>query len=124
MALAKNIVVNDNDLRLGMWHGFSTKEPTIQLQGENLGIIGLEAIGWEIAKIGYAFGMKIFALKREIKEKDLEKKEILEFLGDNKDLERVIKESDFIVISVPLTRETKGLIGEKELKFNERKVSY
>jgi phosphoglycerate dehydrogenase-like enzyme/ribonuclease HI len=121
LALAKNIVTNDRDLRLGRWHGFSSQEPTIQLQGKSLGIIGLGSIGWEIAKIGYALGMKIFALKREIKEKDLEKKKILEFLGSNKDLEKVIKESDFIIITVPLTQKTKGLIGKKELKLMQGK---
>jgi len=121
LALAKNIVTNDRDLRLGRWHGFSSQEPTIQLQGKSLGIIGLGSIGWEIAKIGYALGMKVFALKREIKEKDLEKKKILEFLGANKDLEKVIKESDFIIITVPLTQKTKGLIGKKELKLMQGK---
>jgi phosphoglycerate dehydrogenase-like enzyme/ribonuclease HI len=121
LALAKNIVTNDRDLRLGRWHGFSTKEPTIQLQGKSLGIIGLGSIGWEIAKIGHNLGMKVFTLKRKIEEKDLEKKNVLEFLGERKDLEKVIKESDFIVIAVPLAQETKGLIGEKELKLMKEK---
>jgi phosphoglycerate dehydrogenase-like enzyme/ribonuclease HI len=121
LALAKNIVINDRDLRLGRWHGFSTKEPTVQLQGKNLGIVGLGSIGWKIAKIGHALGMKVFALKRKIEEKDLEKKDILEFLGEKKDLKKVIKESDFIVVAVPLTRETKGLIGKKELKLMKGK---
>ncbi|MBU4509779.1 reverse transcriptase-like protein [bacterium] len=121
LALAKNIVVNDRDLRLGRWHGFSTKEPTIQLQGKSLGIVGLGSIGWEIAKIGHALGMKVFALKRKIEEKDLKKKDILAFLGEKKDLEKVIKESDFIVVAVPLTKETSGLIGEKELKLMKGK---
>ena len=121
LALAKNIVINDRDLRLGRWHGFSTKEPTVQLQGKSLGIVGLGSIGWEIAKIGHALGMKVFALKRKIEEKDLKKKNILEFLGEKKDLEKMIKESDFIVISVPLTKETSGLIGEKELKLMKGK---
>lgn len=121
LALAKNIVTNDRDLRLGRWHGFSTKEPTVQLQGKSLGIIGLGSIGWEIAKVGHTLGMKVFALKRKIEEKDLEKKNILEFLGEKKDLEKVIKESNFIVVAVPLTRETKGLIGGKELKLMKEK---
>jgi D-3-phosphoglycerate dehydrogenase len=47
LALAKNIVTNDRDLRLGRWHGFSTKESTLQLQGKSLGIIGLGSIGWD-----------------------------------------------------------------------------
>jgi len=121
LALAKNIVTNDRDLRLGRWHGLSTKEPTVQLQGKSLGVLGLGSIGWEIAKIGHSLGMKVFALKRKIEEKDIEKKNILEFLGEKKDLEKVIKKSDFIVVTVPLTRETKGLIGKKELKLMKGK---
>jgi len=121
LALAKNIVINDRDLRAGRWHGFSTKEPTVQLQGKSLGIVGLGSIGWEIAKIGYTLGMKVFALKRKKEEKDLKKKNILEFLGEKKDLGKVIKESDFIVIAVPLTKETSGLIGGKELKLMKGK---
>jgi len=121
LALAKNIVIDDRDLRVGKWHGFSTKEPTIQLQGKSLGIVGLGSIGWEIAKIGHSLGMKVFALKRKIEERDLKKKNILKFLGEKKDLEKVIKESDFIVVAVPLTRETKGLIGGKELKLMKEK---
>jgi len=121
LALAKNIVTNDRDLRLGKWHGFSTKEPTVQLQGKSLGIIGLGSIGWEVTKVGHTLGMKVFALKRKIEEKDIEKKNILEFMGEKKDLGKVIKESDFIVLAVPLTRETKGLIGKKELKLMKGK---
>jgi len=121
LALAKNIVTNDRDLRLGRWHGFSTKEPTVQLQGKSLGIVGLGSAGWEIAKIGHALGMKVYALKRKIEEKDLKKKNILEFLGEKKDLEKVIKESDFIAVAVPLTKETKRLIGKKELKLMKGK---
>jgi phosphoglycerate dehydrogenase-like enzyme/ribonuclease HI len=121
LALAKNIVTNDRDLRLGRWHGFSTREPIVQLRGKSLGIIGLGSAGWEIAKIGHALGMKAFALKRKIEEKDLKKKDILEFLGEKKDLEKMISESDFIVVAVPLTKETKGLIGKKELKLMKGK---
>jgi len=121
LALAKNIVINDKDLRLGKWHGFSTKETTIQLQGKSLGIVGLGSIGWEIAKIGHTLGMKVFALKRKIEERGLKKKNILEFLGEKKDLEKVIKKSDFIVVAVPLTKETRGLIGKKELKLMKGK---
>ena len=121
LALAKNIVINDRDLRLGKWHGFPAKEPTVQLQGKSLGIVGLGSIGWEIAKIGHTLGMKVFALKRKIEERDLKKKNILEFLGEKKDLAEVIKESDFIVAAVPLTKETRGLIGKEELKLMKGK---
>jgi len=121
LALAKNVINYDRDLRLGKWHGFSTKEPTIQLQGKSLGIIGLGSIGWEIAKKAKSFGMKIYALKRRIEEKDLEKRKILEFLGEEEDLHKVIKKADFIILALPLTSRTKGLIGEKELELMKGK---
>jgi len=121
LALAKNIVINDRDLRLGRWHGFPAKQPTVQLQGKSIGIIGLGSIGWEIAKIGHTLGMRVYALKRKIEDKDLKKKNILEFLGEKQDLEKVINESDFIVVAVPLTKETRGLIGKKELKLMKGK---
>ena len=121
LALAKNIVNNDNDLRKGIWHGFSTREPSIQLHGKNLGIIGLGSIGWEIAKRGHALGMKIFAIKREINVKDSEKKKILAFLGVKDDLKKILKNSDFIVLSVPLTKETNGMISKEELNLMKGK---
>jgi len=121
LALAKNIVSNDNDLRNGIWHGFSTREPSIQLHGKNLGVIGLGSIGWEIAKRGHALGMKIFAIKREINVKDSEKKKILAFLGIKDDLKKILKNSDFIVLSVPLTKETNGMISKEELNLMKGK---
>ena len=120
-ALAKNTVRNDHDLRNGIWHGFSTREPNIQLHGKNLGIIGLGSIGWEIAKRGHALGMKIFAIKREINTKDSEKKKILAFLGVKDDLNKLLKNSDFIVLSVPLTKETNGMISKEELNLMKGK---
>jgi len=120
-ALSKMIIRNDNDLRKGVWHGFPMREPTIQLYGKKLGIVGLGSIGWEVAKIGYALGMKVFAIKRNIGMENHGKKNILEFLGTQKDLKTVIKISDFIVLSVPLTDNTKGLISEKELNLMQAK---
>ena len=122
LALAKNLVNNDLDLRTGKWHGFISKEPTIELYGRNLGIIGLGSIGQEIAKKAKSFGMNIYATKRSFKkEEQLEKKYGLTFLGNNEQLEYVIKNSDFIIIAVPLTSKTENMIDEKMLKIMKDK---
>ncbi len=121
LALGKKIVNYDQDLRKGIWHGFITHEPIIQLQGKTIGIIGLGSIGWEIALRAKSFGMQVYALKNRIKKEDIEKKKIIEFLGESKDLPQVIKNSDFIIITLPLTSQTRGLISYKELKLMKGK---
>ncbi len=117
LALAKNLVNNDKDLRQGKWHGFITKEPTIQLHGKNLGIIGFGSIGLEIAKRALSFGMNIYAIKRSFqREEKIDKKYGLTFLGNYEQLEYVIEKSDFIIIAVPLTDSTENMIDENILK--------
>ena len=85
-----------------------------ELRGKKVGIIGLGHIGIEIAKRLQAFEMKILALKRR-KSEDLKNNMKLEFLGGPEDLDYVLSESDFIIVIVPLTPATRGLIGEREL---------
>jgi phosphoglycerate dehydrogenase-like enzyme len=79
-----------------------------ELFGKTFGIVGLGEIGTQVAQIANAFGCKVIAFSRT-------KKEIngVEF----SDLKSLLKKSDIISIHVPLTKETKYLIGEKELKL-------
>jgi phosphoglycerate dehydrogenase-like enzyme len=88
----------------------------VELRGKKAGIIGLGHIGVEVARRLQAFEMKIFALKRQPTE-DLKTKLSLESLGDLGDLDHLLSESDFIVITAPLTPETRGIIGERELRL-------
>ncbi|MHA2269370.1 MAG: NAD(P)-dependent oxidoreductase [Promethearchaeota archaeon] len=85
-----------------------------ELRGKKVGIIGLGNIGIEIAKRLQAFEMKILALKR-MKSFDLQNEMNLEFLGGPEDLDYVLTESDFIVVIVPLTPATRGMIGAREI---------
>ena len=85
-----------------------------ELRGKKVAIIGLGHIGIEIAKRLQAFEMKVLALKRR-KSLDLQNKMNLEFLGGPEDLDYVLSESDFIVVIVPLTPATRGMIGEREI---------
>jgi len=122
LSLAKNLVNNDQDLRKGKWHGFITKETTIQLHGKNLGIIGLGSIGLEIAKKALSLGMNIYAIKRSLKKEDkLDKKYGLKFLGVHEQLEYVVGKSDFVIIAVPLTTKTNNMINDDILRLMKGK---
>ncbi|MHA1154676.1 MAG: NAD(P)-dependent oxidoreductase [Candidatus Heimdallarchaeota archaeon] len=93
-----------------------SRERGTELRGKNLGIIGLGSIGIEIAKRMQAFEMKILAIKRQ-PEEQLKKELNLKFLGGPEELDYVMKESDFIVLTIPLTPTTRGIIGEHELRL-------
>ncbi|MEM1581662.1 MAG: D-glycerate dehydrogenase [Candidatus Bathyarchaeia archaeon] len=84
----------------------------VDLRGKTLGIIGLGRIGYEVAIRAKAFGMKIIYYDVERK---IEAENFLE--AQYVDLETLMKKSDFVSVHVPLTSQTKGLIGEKELRL-------
>lgn len=97
-------------VKSGKWNSVSHGELTNKV----LGIIGYGDIGREIAKRGKGLGMRVLALKKSISSR---KDEYLDFLGSIKDLAFILRESDYVVISLPLTHETYHMIGEKELKM-------
>jgi phosphoglycerate dehydrogenase-like enzyme len=118
LALAKRVVWHDRELRLGRWRGMRTSSPNIELRGQKLAVIGMGAIGREVARIGRAFGMEVYAVKITVTEGDKELLKEVHFLGAGADdLEYVLKECDFAVLCVPLTPSTSGLIGAEELEL-------
>jgi D-2-hydroxyacid dehydrogenase (NADP+) len=82
-----------------------------ELQGRVIGVIGLGAIGREIARKAKCFGMKVLALDKNLAVPPSSVDELLK----PTDLLTLLKQSDFVVLSVPLTKETEGLIGQREL---------
>ena len=109
LALAKRIVSCHSSFT-----GGRSGPSGVLLQGKKTGIIGLGSIGTEIARMLQAFGMDVLAIKRE--RDDRLKEELgLSFLGTEDDLDYIMAESDFIVVIVPLTPDTRGMIGEHEI---------
>ena len=84
----------------------------IDLYGKTLGIIGLGRIGYEVAVRAKSFGMKIvyYDVERKV---DAERNLGVKYV----DLETLMMESDFVSVHVPLTSQTRGLIGERELRL-------
>jgi phosphoglycerate dehydrogenase-like enzyme len=80
------------------------------LKGKTLGVLGYGGIGGSVATYGRAFGMKVRAFSR----KDIPG---VESLTGEAGLTSILKESDAVVIALPLTNITKNLIGEKELSL-------
>lgn len=116
LALAKGIVVNDKDLRRGMWHGWMSNEPNIEIEGKTLCIIGLGSIGKKAAQFGKAFGMNVVGVKKNINNVP----NVDKVYGANK-IKDAVSKADFILLAVPATNETKELINKEMLNLMKRK---
>jgi D-2-hydroxyacid dehydrogenase (NADP+) len=85
----------------------------VVLHHKTLGILGLGNIGQAVARIAKSFGMKVIATKAHPEAKYPNVDKVLPSSG----LEEVLTESDFVIILLPLTEETRNMIGERELKL-------
>lgn len=116
LALSRNLLALDAGLRRGdMGPAGHYGGPMRQeIAGTTLGIVGYGRIGREVAKRARCFEQRVIAIKGH-PDPAMAARDGLDFLGGPGDLERLVRESDFLVVSVPLTPETEGMIGEKEI---------
>lgn len=84
-----------------------------ELCGSTLGVVGLGAIGRQIARIGRAFGMRVVATRRTVAPGAADPD--LDALYPTDNLRALLAESDFVVLAVPATSATRNLIGPEEL---------
>ena len=110
MAVARRIPEARQYIRDGKW---KTWHPTVlsgqDIYGATLGIIGFGRIGQAVAKRANGFGMRLLVNTEDGLEA------LPEFGAEQVSLDKLLKESDFVSAHVPLTEETKHLIGAREL---------
>lgn len=82
-----------------------------EIQGKTLGIIGFGRIGRRIGDIARTFGAEVQAYDEYIDDET-----IRDGGGEPVDFETLIESSDIITVHVPLTPETRGLIGPNEIQ--------
>ena len=87
-------------------------EVVFELAGKTMLLIGVGAVGKRTARIAAVMGMRVLGVRRNptLNVSSIEKMAGPECLPD------VLPEADFVVLTVPLTQQTKGLIGRKELR--------
>ncbi|MBI2912308.1 MAG: D-2-hydroxyacid dehydrogenase [Chloroflexi bacterium] len=86
-----------------------------ELYGKTVGIVGLGAIGGYVAKLAAALGMRVLAIRRSARRRRSRAGDIDDLLPPSQ-LPYLLGESDFVVVAVPLTPDTRGMIGAEELR--------
>jgi lactate dehydrogenase-like 2-hydroxyacid dehydrogenase len=114
LACNRRILQADRYVREG-WADRAPGRPTsaVDLKGKTLGIVGLGRIGYEMAKrCVKGFDMQLIYYDMYCNQTAEE-----ELGAELKTLEEVMRESDFISVHLALTPETRGIIGERELRM-------
>ncbi len=109
-AAAKFIVPLDQKLRANDWTPRYAPSRSIGLDGKTALIIGYGQIGQRVGRVCRALGMSVIATRRQ----QLESDDVAE-VHSTSDLPQLLPRAQVLIITAPLTPETRGLIGEKEL---------
>lgn len=113
-ALRRNLVNYVDSVRHGRW-GYVNQfcyfdYPIYDIAGSTLGIVGYGALGKETEKRAQALGMKVLV------------NDLFDIPG-KVDLPTILRESDVITLNIPLTPQTRNLIGAKELGMMKKSAS-
>jgi phosphoglycerate dehydrogenase-like enzyme len=85
--------------------------PVAELRGQTLLVVGVGAIGLEVARLADAFGMRVIGVKRDLGEHV----PYVASVHPPDELGDLVGEADAVVITLPLTDETRGLIDRATL---------
>ena len=112
LTLIRKTAFFDQKVKSGQWD-FRLGIPIYRTRGKTLGLVGCGKIGLEVAKRISAFGVRVIAFDPYIEKPH----EVIEL----KDIDTVLKESDFISIHCPLNHSTRHLIGDEAFKKMAKK---
>ncbi|AEB11908.1 D-3-phosphoglycerate dehydrogenase [Marinithermus hydrothermalis DSM 14884] len=108
LAAARGVALSDRKLREGVW---DRKFLGLELRGKTLGIVGLGRIGSQVARFAKHFDMRVLAYDPYIPRARAESLGV-ELVDE---LEALLHRAQFLTVHTPLTEETRGMIGRREL---------
>jgi glycerate dehydrogenase len=115
LALSRNLIGYREDVRAGLWQRsdqFCLQTHRIRdLHGATLGIVGYGTLGRGVERLARAFGMEVLISERKGAD---------EVRDGRTPFDEVVRRADVLTLHVPLTEETRHLIGREELALMKR----
>ena len=109
----RRLIELDRNVRADRWRDIDTGSSTYTINGKTVGIVGLGNIGKRVARLLRAFGTRILYYDQYPPVGDIESE-----LGVTRmELDDLLRESDIVTVHLPLTHETRGIIGRHELSL-------
>jgi D-3-phosphoglycerate dehydrogenase len=115
LSLSRSITRADASMKSGEW--LKKELMGVELFQKTLGIIGMGNIGSEVSRRASAFGMSVIAHDPIITAEEIRRRG-----AEPVSLSTLYTRSDFISIHVPLTNETRGMIGAQAIERMKRGV--
>ena len=116
LALTRSFCRIDASLRRGTWEGQwavggSPPPPWPELAGKTLGILGYGRIGQALARRARAFDMSVCAIRRDVASSPADG---LALLGGPEALDEVLRQADYLAVTLSLNEQTRGLLRKRE----------
>jgi len=114
LACARRLLNGDRDVRSGVWDPFHLM-PVRRLRGQILGLVGFGKIGQAVARRAAAFGLSLIYF-------DPVCQEASNFPPATacESLDRLLSTADFVSLHVPLTKQTRGMLGMPQFRRMKR----
>ncbi|MEF2096515.1 D-2-hydroxyacid dehydrogenase [Bacillus sp. CFBP9009] len=116
LALTRKVDTYIKQQQTKTWHHAHMKQ---EIHEKTIGIIGVGKIGKETAKIAKAFGMTVLGMRHSDKSE-----EFVDEMFTQEHLNDLLPRCDYIVVTLPLTPETRNMFGKKEFRLMKRSAFF
>ena len=116
MAAAKHLIPIERSFRAHDWRPRYQPNPALTLAGKTALILGYGHVGRHIGRVCAALGMRILAIRAHPVDSPIAE------VHPAEDLHQLLPKANILFITLPLTNETRGLIGEEEIRLLPEKA--
>jgi len=115
LTLSNKVIPHHNWMTEGLWRRGDSYAKSIPMRDRKIGLLGYGAVNQKVHKFLSGFDVDFMILKRTWNGDEEFPTPVKQFLPE--DIDVFLKETNILIVAVPQTKDTIGMIGEKELKL-------